>query len=64
MAEIDASTIAENATKPQTASQDGRSASQFSIQDQIAAAKFRATQTAAAEDFPLNCRQIVPPGST
>lgn len=64
MAEIDASTIAENATKPQTASQDGRSASQFSIQDQIAAAKFKAAQNATSEDFPFNVRQIVPPGST
>ena len=46
MAEIDASTIAENATKPRKASSDGTSAEQHSLADQIAAAKFNASTSA------------------
>lgn len=43
-----ADTIAENATKPATASQDGRSASQHNLKDQIEAARFLAEQEAAS----------------
>ena len=39
--------IGDNATKPAQASQDGRSASQHSLKDQIEAARFLAEQEAA-----------------
>lgn len=45
MPDLDADAIAEAAMKPETASQDGRSATAVSISEKIKAAKFQAANT-------------------
>lgn len=63
-AEIDAETIAENAVKPQSASGDGESVSQFSISEQIKAAIFRAEQQSTdARVMPIRVFKIKRPGT-
>lgn len=55
--------IEENATKPASASQDGRSASQHSLSDQIAAAKFVGTQKAQQNGgLGIRITRLKPPG--
>jgi len=64
MAEIDPDTIAENATKPQSASGDGESVSQYSISEQIAADKYRASQAAASSGaIGIRFMTVRPPGT-
>jgi len=62
--QIDADKIAENAAKPQSASGDGESVTQFSISEQIAAEKFRSSQ-AAATNGAIGVRFMIlrPPGT-
>ena len=63
MAEIDAATIAENVTKPKSASADGVSATQFSVAEQIEAARFNAVAGRSLD--PSRCLRkykIVPSG--
>ena len=60
-----ADTIAENATKPAQASQDGRSAAQHSLKDQIAAAQYLADREAAQRTSqPFRTFNTRPPGAT
>jgi len=64
MAEIDAETIAENATKPQSASGDGESVSQVPIQDQIAADRYARDRAAQdANVMPIRVVKIQRPGT-
>ena len=62
--QIDADKIAENAAKPQSASGDGESVTQFSISEQIAALKFAQAQTAkTGNGWPIRFGALKPPGT-
>lgn len=64
--QIDADTIAENAAKPQSASGDGESVSQFSISEQIVGDKYKNAQSAQnnpASGWPMRFGTIKPPGT-
>lgn len=62
--EID-NAIRDNATAPASISADGRTVTEHSLPDQIAAAKFLAAQTAVAgPTLGLWFGKIVPPGVT
>jgi hypothetical protein len=59
-----AESIATAATQPASASVDGNSVTQRSLREQIEAANYIASRTAAAQNrFGLRFSQIVPPGT-
>lgn len=56
--------IAENALQPQSVTIDGQTVSEHSLPDQIAAAKFLASQTdAQATGLGIRFSKIIPPGA-
>lgn len=57
--------IAKNALQPQAVTIDGQSFSEHSLPDQIAAAKFLQSQTAAqGANCGLRFSKIIPPGAS
>lgn len=59
-----ADSIAEKALEPASASVDGNSVTQRSIDEQIKAANFASSRAAAGQNcFGLRFAQIVPPGT-
>ena len=59
-----ADAIATAATQPASVSVDGNSVTQRSLREQIEAANYQASRTAASQNcFGLRFAQIVPPGT-
>jgi hypothetical protein len=55
--------ILENALKPKSASGDGGSVEQFSIDEQIKAANYKESKTAARRGLGIRVVKLIPPGA-